>query len=88
MYSVMYSVDRKEPLGGDRRREPAVGQGEPLGQLACCLAGRFPVEGHHRGRDAWRATQLGAPPVADRRDLYLVRTTANGFFEAMNRHVV
>ncbi len=74
--------------GGDLRRQAPVRQGQPLGQLTRRFIGRFPVEGHHRGRDTWGATQLGTPPVADRRDLYLVRTAANGFFEMMNRHVV
>ena len=81
------SVDRKWRLRGDRRSQAPVRQGQPLRELPRRFIGRLPVEGHHRGRDARRATQLSAPPVADRRDLYLVRTTANGFFETMNCHV-
>jgi hypothetical protein len=57
---------------------------QPCGQLAGRLLWGLAVKGHHRGGDARRPAKLGAPPVADGRHLYLVRTPADRFFEVVN----
>ena len=62
-------------------------QRQPVGELPRGLVRGLPVERHHGGGDAGGAKELGAPPVADRRDLYEVRAPGNGFFEAMYGHV-
>ena len=63
-----------------RKREP--GREVAGGVLGCCT-----VERHHGRRHAGRTSQLGAPPVAHGRHLYLVRAPVDGLFETMNRHV-
>jgi hypothetical protein len=63
-------------------------QRKPLGQLSRRFVRRLPIEGHHRRRHAGPSPQLRAPSVADGRDLDLVRTPANDFFESMNDHVM
>src|SRR6185503_12624548 len=55
---------------------------KPRSFVWCCS-----VERHHRGGEAWRATKLRAPSVADGHDLDVVRTPANCFVEAKNCHV-
>jgi hypothetical protein len=66
---------------------PAVRQRQPLGELVRSFVGCLTIKRHHRGWHAGRAPQLGAPPIAHRRDFDLVRATTDGFFEAMNIHV-
>lgn len=73
--------------GRGGRREPLMGEHEPLGQQPRRLIRRLTVKRHHGGWHAGSPSQLRPPPVADRRDLDVVRTAANGFFEAMNVHV-
>jgi hypothetical protein len=76
-------------LHGDRRLSMApVRQCEPLRELASRFIGRPAVKRHHGCGHPRRTPELCAPPVADGRHLDLVRTPANGFFEAMNCHVV
>jgi len=64
----------------------SMGQSQP----GCQLPGRFfgsrPVERHHGRRHPRQAAQLGAPAVADRRHLDLVRTACDRLFEMMNGH--
>ena len=65
-----------------------VRQRQPLRQLVRGLVGRLAVERHHGRGHARSAAQLRPPPVADVRDLNLVRPSADSLFEAMNDHVV
>src|SRR6187401_3624669 len=62
-------------------------QHQPLREMSRRFVRRRSIERHHRRWKTRRATELRAPPVADRRDLDVVRTPANGFVEAMNCHV-
>src|SRR5882672_8547066 len=62
-------------------------QHQPLRQLPGCLIRRLAVERHHGGGHPRSTAQLGPPPIADGRDLDLIRAAANGFFEVMNDHV-
>ena len=63
-------------------------QRQPLGKLARRLIGRGSIKGHHCSWHARQSPELRAPTVADRRYLDVVRTAANGLFEAMNDHLV
>jgi hypothetical protein len=64
-----------------------VGNLQPLRKLVSRGVGRLTVKRHHRRRQAGHAPQLRTPPISYGRDFNLVRTPANGFFEAMNVHV-
>lgn len=79
-----------QALVGRRRNRlsllAAMREREPRGQLAGRLLWGLAIEGHHRRWHPRLPRQLGTPPVADRRDLDLVRTPAYGFFEMMNDH--
>ena len=92
-FAKTFSVTSHLYIGGTgrggvcRRSEPLVCEGQPAEKLAGGFVWRLAVEGHHRCRHARSAAKLGAPPVADRRHLNLVRAAANDFFEVMNDHV-
>jgi len=60
---------------------------QPVRQLVSGSVGCLTIERHHRRWHARNATQLRAPARPDGRDIDLVRTSANGFFEAVNNHV-
>ena len=64
-----------------------MGHRQPVRELLGGPIGGLAVERHHRRRHAGSAPQLGAPAIPDGRHLDLVRTPADGFFEAMNVHV-
>ena len=91
---VDYSGDYRVDLygrwsSGDRcGRESLVREGQPLHQQPRCFIWRLTVERHHRRGHTGPAAQLRAPPVADVRDLDLVRTPADGFFESVHGHVL
>ncbi len=74
---------------GRRRRllHAPVGDFEPVRELVRGGIGRLTIERHHCRRQARHAPQLRTPPVTHGRDFDLVRTPADGFFEAMNVHV-
>lgn len=61
-------------------------QCQPLQQLARGFVRRLAVKRHHCRRHPRSAAQLRTPPVPNRRRLYLVRATADNFFEMMNGH--
>jgi len=82
---VLAALLRQRRLG--TRVLPAVRQRQPLGQVAGGFVRRRSVERHHRRWKARGAGELGAPSVADGRDLDVVRTPANRFVESMNSHV-
>ena len=66
-------------------RYALIGAREPLGQVARGLFGSAAVKRHQRRRHARSSDDARAPPVLrDGGDLNQVRTSANGFFEAMN----
>jgi hypothetical protein len=69
------------------RRDAAMRQRKPFGQLMGGLGRARPIERHHRRWHARAPAQLGTPPVADGRDLDVVHAPANGFFKAMDGHV-
>src|SRR5690348_14810284 len=74
--------------GGDSGLESSpVGDLEPVREMLGSVARGLTIERHHRCRHAGSAPQLRAPAIPNRRDFNLVRTPANGFFEAMNVHV-
>ena len=73
--------------GGGCRRDPSMGQDQPLRQKARGFVGGLAVKRHHGGRHAGTTAQLGTPPVGYVHDLDLVRAPANSLFETMNRHV-
>ena len=64
-----------------------MGHGEPLREVFGGFVRSAAVERHHRGGNAWRPQELGAPFVADRPHFNQVRAAANVFLEAMNGHV-
>ena len=78
-------VQRPESVGAERGLA-AMSQGQPCGELTRGSFGRGPVERHHGRRHSWQAAQLGAPSVAHRRHLDVVRTAGDRFFEMMNGH--
>jgi hypothetical protein len=63
-----------------------MGEGQPVGQLSRGFIRGLPVKGHHGGRHTWRPEELGAPPIADGRNLDQIRAPADGFFETMCDH--
>jgi hypothetical protein len=87
MQAVRSKPSRPALVGrrSDRLRHlAAMRERQPRGQLAGRLLWGLAVEGHHRGGQARLPAKLGAPPVADGRYLYLVRTPADRFFEVVN----
>ena len=80
-------INRNRPgsIGCDVAGSP-MRQRQPRCKLLRRFLRRLPVKRHHRRRHAREATELGAPAVADGRDLNEVRTPCNDFFEMMNVH--
>ena len=63
-----------------------MGKRKPRRQLPGRLLWSRAVEGHHGRGHAWRSAKLGTPTVASGRDLDLVHTSGDEFFEMMNCH--
>lgn len=65
-----------------------MGQREPIGELLNGLLSRGSVERHQRRRPAWRAHEIGAPPLRiDQHGLDLVAAPVDGLFDAVDGHV-
>jgi hypothetical protein len=69
------------------RRSP-MRQRQPLSELLCCFVRSRSVKRHRCRRDARRAHQLGAPPIAGGHYLDEECAPADGFLKTMNSHLV
>ena len=64
-----------------------MGQGQPLRQQPRGIVGGLAIERHHGGGNTGHAAQLGAPAVANRRHLDVIRAPADGLVKTMHSHV-
>src|SRR5688500_14644185 len=62
-------------------------QRQPLSELLCCFVRSRSVKRHRCRRDARRAHQLGAPPIAGGHYLDEECAPADGFLKTMNGHL-
>ena len=80
IYAGYRPVSRAPELPGLLAR--AMRERQPLREPARSFVWCRSVERHHCVWEAWRATELRAPSVADGHDLDVVRTPVNRFVEA------